>query len=66
MGSFNLILTDKDAKQQEYLDTASPLAQFPLMLSHYVDTSISYRVTTHVKVDSMEKLGNLLADISQQ
>ena len=64
MGSFKLILTNSAEKQQEHLDLTAPLAQFALMISHDVDTTISYNVTASSQVESMSHLGDLLADVS--
>ena len=44
---------------------AAPLAQFALMISHNVDTTITYEVTTSTKVKSMLNFGDLLAGISK-
>ena len=64
-GSLNLILINSLTKQQEHLDLAAPLAQFALIISHNVDTTITYKVTASIKVKSMLNLGDLLAGSSK-
>jgi len=58
--SFSLILTTSSGKQEKHLDLATPLAQFALILSNNVDSTIAYRVTSREKVDSMDKFCGLL------
>ena len=59
-GSFSLILTKNSGKQEKHLDLATPLAQFALILSNNVDSTIAYRVTSREKVNSMDKFCELL------